>query len=113
MTRYAQVVSNVWLVAASVSPRFPLRDADRICLWDVLARKRFTKAQVNYLVAASKFIKYIPEPRPIHPQSGSGVRIQIEVYKKSEPKKPIKGLLIIATAHSSPAGVRGRLLVPH
>lgn len=64
----------------------------------------FTKAEVDYLVAASKFIKEIPRPQFMTPGMRTGSKIQVQVFRKSD-LKPIKGLVVMAKAHQAPAGL--------
>jgi hypothetical protein len=64
---------------------------------------RFDKAEVDYLVAAAKFIRFTPKITFIDAKRQTGWRIQAEVFKKSEPGKPIKGLVVMAKANQAPA----------
>jgi hypothetical protein len=60
---------------------------------------------VDYLVASPKFIKVIPPlPRP-GSRVPSVVRIQSQVFWKSEPGKPISGLVVMAKARQAPTGI--------
>jgi hypothetical protein len=65
----------------------------------------FTKGEVDYLVAIPKFIKVIPPlPRP-GSRIPSVIRIQSQVFSKSEPSKPISGLVVMAKARQAPTGI--------
>lgn len=67
---------------------------------------RFTKARVDFLVAAKKFIKAIPLPPK---ESPAEFRIQAQVFKKAEPNDPEPGLIVIArVAKHLPGTVRHR-----
>ena len=60
---------------------------------------------MDYLVAIPKFIKVIPPlPRP-GARILSVVRIQSDVFRKSEPSKPISGLVVIAKVRQAPTGI--------
>ena len=76
-----------------------------VCLWDTLATERFTKAQVDYLVAATKFIRAVPVAPDYNPKQPVHRTIQVEVFKKSAPNRPIRGLIVMARARPSPPGV--------
>jgi hypothetical protein len=70
----------------------------------VLVEDRYAEADVDYLVASAKFIRVVPTMQAL----GSPtivVRIQAEVFKRSEPHRPIKGLLVMAKARQAPSGV--------
>src|ERR1700691_118311 len=66
--------------------------------------ERFTKADVEYLLAEAKFIRAIPQPVKLH---GSKVVVLhvADVLRKSNPHRPIKGLVVIAKARPSPPGI--------
>lgn len=51
---------------------------------------------------ALKFIRAIPQPRRI---GDSRLEIQAAVFNKSEPNKPIMGLVVKAKVHKPPAGL--------
>ena len=66
----------------------------------------FTKADVDYLVDAAKFIRFIPAlPKPRGGVMPDKLRIQAKVFRKAEPNNPITGLVIVATVRTSPPGV--------
>lgn len=67
-----------------------------------MTSKRFTKAEVEYLLAARKFIKAIPDLPLI---VTSPQRIQAPVFLKSEPNIPVRGLVIMATIRRAPPGL--------
>jgi hypothetical protein len=67
--------------------------------------ERFTKADVDYLMAASGFIRSIPKVEFLDPIRKKGWRIQAEAFRKSEPNKPVRGLVVVAKAHQAPTGL--------
>jgi len=64
--------------------------------------ERFTKAEADYLVDTAKFVRVIPDIQSVR---ASGWRVQANVYRKSEPRNPIKGLVVMAKAHRAPPGL--------
>ncbi len=64
----------------------------------------FTKADVDYLVAAPKFIKEIPRQQFLNPRARTGWKIYAAVFSKAD-SQPIKGLIVIAKAHQAPTGL--------
>jgi hypothetical protein len=60
---------------------------------------------VDYLIAASKFIRIVPPLPQFGSQRPTVIRIQSEIFKKSEPNNPIRGLIIIAKARQAPTGL--------
>jgi hypothetical protein len=70
-----------------------------------LALERFTKAEVEYLVAAPKFIRVVPATRLYRPQSAAVTIIHAAVFKKSEPNNPVPGLIVMAKAREAPPGI--------
>jgi hypothetical protein len=63
----------------------------------------FTKADVDYLVDATKFIKFIPfSPKGKGNVMPEKIQLQANVFKKSEARKPVAGLVIKATVRKSP-----------
>lgn len=76
-----------------------------VCFWDALPEELFTKADVDYSVAATKFITVVPGPRLYKPQSSAVTIIRAHVFKRSEPTKPIPGRVVMAKARSAPSGI--------
>lgn len=64
---------------------------------------RFTKADVDYMVAEAKFIREIPVVSCN--STASLERMQAPVFSKAAPSIAIRGLLMIATVHTSPTGI--------
>jgi hypothetical protein len=69
-----------------------------------MTRKTFTKADVDYLVKEPKFISEIPTSRDVD----GFLRIQAPVFRKSEPKTRIVGLLVIARVAGPVSGIPSR-----
>ena len=68
-----------------------------------LSSQRFTKADVDYLIAARKYIKAIPRTRFLDSARRTGWKIIIpEIFYKADRSKPIKGLVVMAKAHQAP-----------
>lgn len=65
---------------------------------------KFTKADVDYLVAAPKFIKEIPNRQFLNVSLQTGWIIRAQVFSKAE-SRPVKGLVVIGTAHQAPVGL--------
>lgn len=57
------------------------------------------------MVAAAKFIRAIPALPPFGSPLPTVIKIQAEVFKKSEPNNPIRGLMVMAKARQSPTGI--------
>lgn len=51
------------------------------------------KADVDYLVAAPKFVRFIPRVNFLDPTRKTGWRVQAEVFSKTEPNNPIRRVL--------------------
>ena len=69
-----------------------------------MAPERFTKDQVEYLVAAQKFIKVLPSIPPRR-EGKYLLEIRSEVFRVSEPQKPISGLFIVGRIRMAPPGI--------
>ena len=70
-----------------------------------MAPERSTKAEADYLVGAPKFIRAIPQIKPLGHGSAisRGWQIQVtDVFRKSEPHKAIKCLVVMAKARRAP-----------
>ena len=63
-----------------------------------------TKADVDYLVAAPKFIRAIPRAQFLNVNRRTGWKIHSLVFAKDD-SKPIPGLVVMAKAHQAPIGL--------
>lgn len=64
-----------------------------------------TTGRVDYLVAAPKFIQAIPRTGFLDTRRKTGWVIRAAVFYKSEPHRPIEGLIVTARAHQAPVGL--------
>lgn len=67
--------------------------------------ERFSKADVDYLVKEPKLIRFVPEIGSLGIAPLKGWRLHSSIFRKSDPTKPIKGLVVIAKAHQAPPGI--------
>lgn len=63
-----------------------------------MGERPFTKADVDYLVSASKFIRATPNPT----RDGGFWKIEARVYRKDQPNAPVVGLLVMARIVANP-----------
>jgi hypothetical protein len=69
-----------------------------------LLAERFTKADVDYLIAEAKFIKAVPVLPRLDPRLTTRM-IRVLVFRKSQPNNAIKGLVAMAKVHIPPPGL--------
>lgn len=70
-----------------------------------LTKDRFTKADVEYLIATPKFIKAVPRVQLLDSVRKTGWKMQSEIYSKADSNRPIVGLVIMAKCYQSPSGL--------
>jgi hypothetical protein len=66
---------------------------------------KFSKGEVDYLVALPKSIPCIPRTEFLNRTNRTGWIIQMPVFKKGDSSKPIPGLVVMAKAHQAPIGL--------
>lgn len=57
------------------------------------------------MVGLPKFIRAVPSLPPSGTRVPNVVRVQAQVFSKSEPSNPISGLIVIAKARQAPTGI--------